>query len=285
MSANPSSWIHLDSAIRDYVLLPIFLVVILTSVLRSNLTRIFGGGPKPGSKPPELGELKFLSLFSRVNQFKTNMNILCNESFARKKCMYLSKDGKKKGLLMVEAPQQLSAMEKMMQQNQDPSAALGMVKNQFMFLGVHGTLGYWVSHLFSGFLVAKTPFPLTFKIKGMLQRGVDVAALDTSYVSSLSWYFFIMISSGGLLQLWNYLTDNNSGFESTEDGGDTNNSEMMMMASGGMMGGNPMAPGGPQVDIAKTLETERENVQVLSHEFSLENAEQDLLDSAWSNRD
>ena len=272
----------MDSAIRDYVLIPIFLVVILTSVLRANLNRIFGQTKPGGSKPPELGELKFLSLFSRVNVFKANSNILSPEAFASKKTMFLTKNDKKKGLLLAEAPQQLSAMEKMMQQNQDPSAALGMVKNQFMFLGVHGTLGYWVSHLFSGFLVAKTPFPLTFKIKGMLQRGVDVAALDTSYVSSLSWYFFIMISSSGLLQLWNYLTGETLG---EEDGGaNTGNSEMMMMASGGMMG-NPMAPGGPQIDIAKTLETERENVQVLSHEFSLHNAERELLETAWNSRD
>lgn len=276
----PSSWIHLDSAIRDYVLIPIFLVVILTSVLRSNLNRIFGQAKQ--TKPPELGELRFLSLFSRVNFFKANMNILSPESFANKKAMYINKNDKKKGLLLAEAPQQLSAMEKMMQQNQDPSAALGMVKNQFMFLGVHGTLGYWVSHLFSGFLVAKTPFPLTFKIKGMLQRGVDVAALDTSYVSSLSWYFFIMISSSGLLQLWSYLT---GGYEDNlNDSGDTGNSEMIMMASGGMMG-NPMAPGGPQIDIAKTLETERENVQVLSHEFSLQHAERELLENVWNSRD
>ncbi len=271
----------MDSAIRDYVLLPIFCVVVLTSILRSNLTRIFGTGAKAGgSKPPELGEVKFFSLFSRVNSFKANMDILSPQSFSHKKAMYLSKADKKKGLLLTDPPQQLSAMEKMMQQNQDPSTALGMVKNQFMFLGVHGTLGYWVSHLFSGFLVAKTPFPLTFKIKGMLQRGVDVAALDTSYVSSLSWYFFIMISSGGLLQLWNYLM----GSTESETEGDSENSEMMMMASGGMMG-NPMAPGGPQIDIAKTLETERENVQVLSHSFSLENAERDLLDSAWSSQE
>ena len=164
-----------------------------------------------------------------------------------------------------------------MQQNQDPSAALGMVKNQFMFLGVHGTLGYWVSHLFSGFLVAKTPFPLTFKIKGMLQRGVDVAALDTSYVSSLSWYFFIMISSGGLLQLWNYLMSDSP----TSDDVLTNSTENdVMMMSGAAV--NPMAPGGPQIDIAKTLQAEKENVQVLTHEFSLANAEIDLLETVWN---
>lgn len=262
------TWIHLDPAIRDFVLIPIFVVVILTSVLRSNLTKIFGG--KPPQKSPELGELKFLLMFQRLNRLKKNRNFIPH--FAAKRSMYLNPSS---GLLHQQAPQQLSAMEKMMQQNQDPSTALNMVKSQFMFLGIHGSLGYWVSHLFSGFLVAKTPFPLTFKIKGMLQRGVDVAALDTSYVSSLSWYFFIMISSSGIVQLLSYLFGQDEMRQEIEE--DTSQSDMMLMA------GNPMmlGAGGPSVDIKKQMESERDALQVLGYDFALENAEINLLQK-WS---
>jgi len=42
---------------------------------------------------------------------------------------------------------------------------MGMMKNQMFFMVSQGVLAYWVSHLFSGFLVAKTPFPLTFQFK------------------------------------------------------------------------------------------------------------------------
>lgn len=266
----------MDPAIRDFVLIPIFVVVVLTTVLRSNLTKVFGSG-QPPQKAPALSELKYLVMFQRLANLRRNRNYISN--FAAKKALYLNTNERKGplGLLQREPPQQLSAMEKMMQQNQDPSTALNMVKSQFMFLGVHGTLGYWVSHLFSGFLVAKTPFPLTFKIKSMLQRGVDVAALDTSYVSSLSWYFFIMISSSGLIQLASYLfSDSSSSLSSGQD----DQSELLMMASGGMMPAmNPMGPS--SVDIKKQTETERDALQVLSHEFALENSELKLMEK-WN---
>lgn len=266
-----TSWIHLDPAIRDYVLLPIFAVVVLTSVLRTSLTKLAG---KPAVKAPELSELKFLALFQRAARFRMHRNWLSSNSFESKKALFLNPSGKKGpvGLLQAEAPAQLSAMEKMMQQNQDPSQALNMVKSQFMFLGLHGGLGYWVSHLFSGFLVAKTPFPLTFKIKGMLQRGVDVAALDTSYVSSLSWYFFIMISCSGLIGLANYLF----GAEDEATAG-IGSGEVMMMATGGASAMMPGGAGG--VDLKKQLDSERENLQVLAHdEHFLHNAETELLE-------
>ena len=264
------SWIHLDPAIRDFVLIPIFVVVILTSLLRSNLTRILGG--KPAQKSPELSELKHLLMFQRLAVFKQNRNYLAH--FGSKRSIYVNSSNS--GLLQQTAPPQLSAMEKIMQQNQDPSTALNMVKSQFMFLGIHGSLCYWVSYLFSGFLVAKTPFPLTYKIKGMLQRGVDVAALDTSYVSSLSWYFFIMISSSGLIQLFSYLFGGSS--DNIDDDDNTTQSDMMMMAGNPMMAANPMMTAGSQVDIKKQMEVERDALQVLSYEFALENSDVKLLE-------
>ena len=69
-----------------------------------------------------------------------------------------------------------------------------------VFLVSQGALGYWVNYLFSGFLVAKTPFPLTFRFKSMLQRGVEVENLEAGYISGLCWYFMIMMGISGIQQ-------------------------------------------------------------------------------------
>ena len=39
-------------------------------------------------------------------------------------------------------------------------------------------------------VVGRVPFALSQRFRGMLQRGVALRALDVTYVSSLSWYFF-----------------------------------------------------------------------------------------------
>merc|ERR1719498_845354 len=104
---------------------------------------------------------------------------------------------------------------------------MGMMKNQMVFMVSQGLLAYWVSHLFSGFVVAKTPFPLGFQFKGMLQRGVDVQSLDPGYVSSLCWYMFVLMCSHSLTGLFQALCSK----------GATEDAEDPMMAMMGTMGG------------------------------------------------
>lgn len=51
---------------------------------------------------------------------------------------------------------------------------------------------------FSKNSLVKVPFPLTDSFKSMLQRGIDVPALDATWVSSLSWYFLNLFGLKGV---------------------------------------------------------------------------------------
>ena len=59
----------------------------------------------------------------------------------------------------------------------------------------------WVSYFFSGFILAKVPFPLTQGFKTMLQRGVSIENIDVKYISSLSLYFLILMGLNAFLRL------------------------------------------------------------------------------------
>ena len=255
--------LHLDPKIRDWVLIPIIFAVLATSVLRSNLTRILGAStPKP-----DIEEIAKGAVLARLKALKQNGALLTEKAFEARKAIFNRKDT---GLLY-QIPLQKRAMEQMLAQHQDPSAATGMLTNQISYIALHGTLGYWISHMFSGFLVAKMPFPLTFKIKSMFQRGIEVAALDSSYVSSLSFYFFVMMCSSGLLSVLGRLVGAGVSDASSSE-------QLTMMATGGMMSQQPTMS---SPDIKKLYETERENLEIQVHEYSLKDVEEKLL-SDWN---
>merc|ERR1719271_2113350 len=78
---------------------------------------------------------------------------------------------------------------------------MNMLKGQVGFIVLQGGLAYWASALFNGFVVGKTPFPLTFQFRPMMLRGIEVPSLDVTYISAFTWYFVILIGSNGLLAL------------------------------------------------------------------------------------
>jgi len=247
----------LDEKIRDYVLLPIFIVVASTSVLRTNLMAILKSDTKADMK-----EVRSNNLLGRSRMLRMSGNYLSDKAFKIRKAFFIKKDV---GLLH-KPPEQKNMMDQMAAGNAgpDPTAAMGMMKSQMVFIVIQGGLSYWVSHLFSGFLVAKLPFPLTFQFKGMLQRGVDVSSLETGYVSSLCFYFFVMMSSHAMVSFFTWFKDK----------GNVDNEDDPMAAMMGTMGGGMMPGGGP--DMGKIYKQEADSLEIFPHEFRLENIETDL---------
>lgn len=259
--------ILLDEQIRASVLLPIFLIVLLMMMIRQNMTSLLHSEPKV-----DLENLRSNSLLNRAKLFKANGNYLTERAFKIRKAFFVKKDT---GALW-KAPAPLDPMEMMAKQT-EASQALGMLKGQMSFVFLQGGSAYLINYLFSGFLVAKAPFPLSFRFKSMLQRGVDVASLDVTYVSSLSWYFFIMLSSNGFLGILNHLRgkglDNAAQEQSS---GDSSNS--MALAAMGMPpnAGMPM-PAMNAPDYSKLFAQQREALEFHRYTGILANAEESCL--------
>eukprot|EP00929_Paragymnodinium_shiwhaense_P088605 TRINITY_DN4891_c0_g1_i2.p1 TRINITY_DN4891_c0_g1~~TRINITY_DN4891_c0_g1_i2.p1 ORF type:complete len:258 (+),score=83.50 TRINITY_DN4891_c0_g1_i2:97-870(+) len=248
--------ILLDSNIRDFVLLPVFIVVVLVSMMRADISLLFKQDPKVDIK-----EVKTNNMLARCKTLRAHAQYLGEKAFHTRKAYFVKPD---KGVLVKNVPKPKDPMDAL-SGGADPTAAMGGMKSQMVFMVSQGLLAYWVSHLFSGFLVAKTPFQLTFQFKGMLQRGVDVQSLEPGYVSSLCFYIFVMMSSHSLIGLVYALTSK------TEVEVDDPMNAMM-----GTMGGAGMMPGGGP-DMSKVYKAEQEGLEVISHEFLLESVETELL--------
>ena len=103
----------------------------------------------------------------------------------------------------------------------------------------------------------------------MLQRGVDLATLDTSYVSSLSWYFLLMFGLRGFLRV--VLGEDPDAMDA--------NREMQMQMGMGMGGGGPQG-----FDAAPAYKHEKEELQMAQHAWVLEDAELQLCGAAVAAR-
>eukprot|EP00004_Rigifila_ramosa_P017350 TRINITY_DN4211_c0_g1_i1.p1 TRINITY_DN4211_c0_g1~~TRINITY_DN4211_c0_g1_i1.p1 ORF type:complete len:142 (-),score=34.88 TRINITY_DN4211_c0_g1_i1:55-480(-) len=134
----------------------------------------------------------------------------------------------------------------------------GMLKKNFLMVISQAGMGAWVSYFFAGFVLAKLPFPLTPRFKAMLQRGIELSSLDSSYVSSLSWYFLAAFGLRGLTSL--VLGEN-----------EIDEAKLMQAQMGAPMG---MAMGGTD---SKVYQSEKENLELVNHVWSAGDAEQRLL--------
>ncbi|KAH9810588.1 integral membrane protein DUF106-domain-containing protein [Melampsora americana] len=258
--------IRLDPAIRNWVLLPITLVMLLVGILRHYAMQLLHTDPKPIS----LKSLREQRILLRSNYFRSNGHFLNPTRFENRRQVliqalesgaYLSDHevskptGKEDVPALPPNPLESANMEGMMD---------GMKKQMVMMIPQTVIMG-WINAFFFGFVCVKLPFPLPNGFKQMLQRGIETPDMHISWVSSLSWYFLNLFGLNSLYRL--ILGDGNAA--------DGSNS----LAMGGAGATPVMVMPGQQVDYKKLFKAEVENLKLVDHKHIYDQNSNLKLDS------
>ncbi|WFD34908.1 hypothetical protein MCUN1_001753 [Malassezia cuniculi] len=251
-------------ALRNWVLLPITVVMILVGVLRNNILKLIEGRPKPVA----LAKLRQQNVLQRTGALRKNFRAIPPASVERR-CEFFSRvlaDGS------YLEPEVRAAIERERKRGPndpieppknpltDPDAMESMLepmKRSMVMMIPQTVIMGWVNFFFSGFVLIKLPFPLTQAFKVMLQRDVDTSDLDVSWVSSLSWYFLNLY---GLDAIYRLILGNNNAADSSRD----------MAAMGGAVGMMPQQPQmpGQEPQASKLQSSERENLALIKPQLN-----------------
>lgn len=266
--------ILLDSDIRDWVVLPLFVIMVAAGLLRFHVGMLLKPAPKNQDKISQrtqssvratstlkTGAIHFLSSSKLESRKLAYPEILKDQA---EWCeTYLEEREKEKEANPLEddddMPNPLAAMDGM------KGGMVGMVQNMVMMQGIQ--------FFFSGFILLKVPFSLTMGFKQMFQRGMEgLVNLDTSYVSSISLYFLFMYGLRAFFRLV-------MGAPTLE----TQENQKMWMKLGKKVG--PMNPNAPKEDAQiKALNAEADNLEmILPKQFksNLDQVEKRLLGNKY----
>ncbi|KAK6133210.1 hypothetical protein DH2020_033046 [Rehmannia glutinosa] len=231
----------LDTAIRDWVLIPLSVVMVLIGVLRYFVSKLMRSDQVPDPKIVKEGQI-----IIRARNLRAAANFIPGKSFRARRYYYSNEEN---GLLHVPKGQAQNAQAQMFS---DPNMAMDMMKKNLSMI-IPQTLTFaWVNFFFSGFVAglciscfSKIPFPLTQRFRAMLQNGIDLSTVDVSYVSSRSWYFLNLFGLRGLFSL--ILGEENA----------TDDTQRMMQMSGFGM------------DPTRSLGAEKDNLDIVQHDWAL----------------
>jgi len=227
----------LAEEIRDWVFLPISLVVFLVGVVRHYATLLIKAQPKA-----DLKSIRESQAVLRAGQLRATCRCITKAGFRARRAYFTHKEH---GVFS----QEVKTVNPQAQMMSDPTMMVDMMKKNLNMIVPQMLSMFWVNFFFSGFVIAKIPFPLTQKFRAMLQRGVDLQSLDVTYVSSLSWYFLNVFCNRGIFAI---IFGENS---ETDD--------MKLMQQQMAMG----------MDTGKAYVAERENLELLEHEWVMDHFE------------
>ena len=193
----------IDERIRDYVFIPLLIIMFMIGIFRRYIQVIMNSGRKktPGiATKKQLKEAQPKTLIQRSRKLRSSFALLSKDSFEMRK---FSMSAQGSGALReITVGDKGDAMDQMMQNPMmNPNMMGDMLKNN-LFMAITTPLQYgMISYFFSGFIIGKVPFPLTQKFRPMLQSGVSVIGLDVKFVSSLSLYFLSFMGFSSIYQM------------------------------------------------------------------------------------
>ncbi|TFK43643.1 integral membrane protein DUF106-domain-containing protein [Crucibulum laeve] len=237
--------LYLDPQIRDWVLFPITLVMILVGILRHYVVLLLQSSPK---KQPRAAIREQRALARSQILRATASNSPLPPHFYTSISRHLS-DAFEAGTYLKDGPPKGDAPSTPPNPITDPAAMDGMMagmKTQMVMMVPQMVIMGWINFFFQGFVLIKLPFPLTLGFKSMLQRGIETPDMDVRWVSSLSWYFLNFFGLNGLYRL--ILGSDNSA-DSSRD-----------MTASPFANAGAASPGQPQ-DYNKLFKAERDNLQ------------------------
>mmetsp|Transcript_3869 Transcript_3869/g.9863 ORF Transcript_3869/g.9863 Transcript_3869/m.9863 type:complete len:248 (-) Transcript_3869:55-798(-) len=231
----------LDPKVRNWVMLPITFAMFLIGILRHLMSKLLRG-----TSTAKLKQIQQKQILQRSQYLRAHASFITHQAFHQRKHYFCDKST---GVLCKEADPSQSAQAQMMS---DPNMLSDMMKKNLTMIVPQIATGAWVNFFFSGFVVAKVPFPLTPRFRVMLQRGVDLSSLDVTYISSLSWYFLNLFGMQGVLTLV-------MGEKTFDD------TQLIQQQMGAGAGAGPM--GG--MDNAAALKGEKDQVDMMAHEWKV----------------
>lgn len=277
----------LDSQIRDWVVLPLLVIMISAGLLRAHVGRLLRPPPKP---IPHM-DARAKSALLRSSRLRSGAGgFLSGGRWEARRLAWSMGEGSSSsgnmGWLRLEATR--AETDKKIQEaiqtenggndtndpmaaaipGMDPGAMMDGMKGNMAAMVQNMVMMQGISHFFRGFVLVRVPFPLTRGFKQMFQRGLfDLSTLDTSYVSSVSWYFLVMFGLRAFFRLamGDPLQEEMEGNEIQKE-------------LGRDYGGG--GPPGAQFDGPKMLRSEADNLELInlrSRRFKIDEAEKNLL--------
>ena len=272
-SGSQSQNLLLDSGIRDWVVLPLLVMLIAAGLLRHYVSIIL----RPSNvKNIPVVEHRVKSVLLRASRLRSGgAGFLSKSKWEARKC-YWTDDQKgylKEELEWVEEEEEVKendSKERGTDDVPDPMAMMGPMKGQFVFMAQNMIIMQGISYLFQGFVLVKVPFPLTNGFKMMFQKGLDLGTLDTSYVSSVSWYFLVMFGLRAFFRL--AIGDSGGGGQEGQE------SSILQSDFGVTVGGGPP---GQTFNAAGAMKNETENLELMRYRPSVDDAEKRLLGNKY----
>ena len=244
--------ILLDSDIRDWVVLPLFVIMVAAGLLRFHMGNLLKSAPKNATKVQQ----RAMASLRHTSALKSGaVHFLTTSRFEARKAAYpeLLKDQVEWIETYIEEKENAAAVaEDDDAEMPSPFAAMEGMKGNMAFMVQNMVMMQAIQHFFSGFILLKVPFSLTMGFKQMFQKGLEMVQLDTSYVSSVSWYFLVMFGLRGFFRLV-------IGTPSLE----TQETQQLWAKLGKMPGGGGPGAGADDAQQTKALNTEADNMELM----------------------